>query len=1234
MNNAKPNMKTSPCRWIIEFTLTLDSPMHLGTGQDIQPDPNGSWIADICLDEKGKPTIPGASLKGGMQALANRTGQLHELARFFGEAKSKTTTPGLAEFRYGICQTPAVSLADQAHVAIDRVTGTAMDKKLFSTRVVPAGTAFKFQIVLHQTTQAEMEKLLGFLQSLTPDRGFSLGAQAGKSLGKLHLHGSCLVKRFGPAEAKQWFVQASTSAKPPAWQDFAIKHTSHLNSLATIALPKPCTLAVSLKFDSPFMVKGGVDNTSGHDVAVPRMQADRVLLPSSSFSGRLRSQAERILRTLGFSVPQGHDAQAWRKGNPHTDLAAFLFGCAGWRGIVSSSDCVDEKKSTLRTHDMVAIDRFTGGGKDGAKFAAQAAECPTLQGVLQFDLKRLKAAGDNVCWQALGLMSLLLRDLAEGDIRFGHGTAKGFGHGADSSILDHWKQLLTQEFPAPPNGTASAEFDPVQYAVEALRKGAPPTPPAGLPRDATIPTADFTPFTPTAAAEGFHNPYHFVPLSKAKAEDWTTPEQLKASRGHDQYNGLCGSITVQMTTRTPLFIGANRTQGLPGQPATLEGFQFQGQRAVPATSLRGMVSSVFESVSASRLRVLHPQAYSMRKAQGNALSAMGRIVVQGNDFYLKPLTLPTMNCPHGHVPGNVYQLQAKWQTIPAFSHANTDGYAPLRVYFDVQNINTYQKPGPFYMELHGIPWNGTEITNMPELRQPAGRHQFLIGQKPLGLPISKAEYNALTPAQQANYFRGWVRTLKTPGRSAGANQLLPSTVRHLVFLPDDGNTNTNVLLPVTPKAYHLFHEIADLAKDSMPRDCTITNDNLLPFVPAGRATGKDRLSKPAHTTRLQDGDIVFFDVDDAGKICEISFSSIWRTGIRAANSNKLATTADLLAQFDPHLLPLGMGTGPHTFSGADLLFGVVEHRPEGGQAADAQPQEQATALAGRVVFSMGVSAQAVQTEAAITLKELSSPKPPSPALYFKPLQENAQNAYVSKANLAQNPASYALRGRKAYLHALRSADGTVSPLNNQGIRVANPDDNARLPWVSEHNNQQDEGNNRRVRIEPISAGQCFRFQVDFNNLTETELAQLCASLMPDPAFEHRLGMGKPLGLGSVKLCMEKMELVDRQKRYAEDDLTTPRIHTTLVGKDLEHLAAQGMASAPNNVRRALQLLGNPAAVTRPVHYPQNTNSTLEHEHFKWFMANDKTDQHAPPNNQQALKSLNANSTALPTLRRY
>lgn len=53
----------------------------------------------------------------------------------------------------------------------------------------------------------------------------------------------------------------------------------------------------------------------------------------------------------------------------------------------------------------------------------------------------------------------------------------------------------------------------------------------------------------------------------------------------------------------------------------------------------------------------------------------------------------------------------------------------------------------------------------------------------------------------------------------------------------------------------------------------------------------------------------------------------------------------------------------------------------------------------------------------------------------------------------------------------------------------------------------------------------------FDNLTEAELGLLVAALEPMPGHQHKLRLGKPLGLGTVRLELAQCLVVDRELRY-------------------------------------------------------------------------------------------------------
>ena len=102
-----------------------------------------------------------------------------------------------------------------------------------------------------------------------------------------------------------------------------------------------------------------------------------------------------------------------------------LFGKTGQRGALTVGDftlATDWDPSIIKTQELVAIDRFTGGASGGAKFTIAAANRPIMRGTISLDLDKNKVDA-----AALGMLALLWRDLVEGDIAFGYGATKGYG---------------------------------------------------------------------------------------------------------------------------------------------------------------------------------------------------------------------------------------------------------------------------------------------------------------------------------------------------------------------------------------------------------------------------------------------------------------------------------------------------------------------------------------------------------------------------------------------------------------------------------------------------------------------------------------------------------------------------------------------------------------------------------------------------------------------------------------
>lgn len=188
--------------------------------------------------------------------------------------------------------------------------------------------------------------------------------------------------------------------------------------------------------------------------------------------------------------------------------------------------------------------------------------------------------------------------------------AKGFGFIVRKDAADcffHLSQLRGVKF------EALKEGDHVEFEVQQGKKG-------WVAVDIRL---DQTQDSPSTTNEGlqssadqasnqnhFLNPYNFVRFLP-KAHDGSTVDNVTRALlsrcpppPHDRYVGLSGSINCRLTALSPLFISDAHDVRSGDAGATVDHksfrfFRLGDQYAIPGSSLRGMVRSVFEMVTGS-----------------------------------------------------------------------------------------------------------------------------------------------------------------------------------------------------------------------------------------------------------------------------------------------------------------------------------------------------------------------------------------------------------------------------------------------------------------------------------------------------------------------------------------------------------------------------------------------------------------------------------------------------------
>jgi CRISPR/Cas system CSM-associated protein Csm3 (group 7 of RAMP superfamily) len=70
-------------------------------------------------------------------------------------------------------------------------------------------------------------------------------------------------------------------------------------------------------------------------------------------------------------------------------------------------------------------------------------------------------------------------------------------------------------------------------------------------------------------------------------------------------------------------------------------------------------------------------------------------------------------------------------------------------------------------------------------------------------------------------------------------------------------------------------------------------------------------------------------------------------------------------------------------------------------------------------------------------------------------------------------------------------------------------------------------------IQPLAKDTQFHFRINFTNLQEEEFGALLLAVVLENSMRHKIGYGKPLGMGSVALFPTKLTLIDYSTRYTQ-----------------------------------------------------------------------------------------------------
>lgn len=258
---------------------------------------------------------------------------------------------------------------------------------------------------------------------------------------------------------------------------------------------------------------------------------------------------------------------------------------------------------------------------------------------------------------------------------------------------------------------------------------------------------------------------------------------------------------------------------------------------------------------------------------------------------------------------------------------------------------------------------------------------------------------------------------------------------------------------------------------------------------------------PAHVRGRIDappGLPVWYLTDDDGNVCAIGRAQYFR--LRHSRNTEAA-------------VPAGLGT--HNNAVPDLPERIFGRVVKGDNAAETRQ------IRGRVRFTdarcmtddpfypplNGTGTRGDRVPSGI----LSSPKPTAVQIYLtQPSADLGDLQHYSSKHAPE------VRGFKRYWHKKGLSERQIF-----------------------HQGRSHTQGTQETAMRPVRPGAEFEGTIHYDNLTKLELGALLTAIELPNDLRHQLGMGKPLGMGSVDLRITSVETIDRDARYRSWGPTAP-----------------------------------------------------------------------------------------------
>ncbi len=688
----------------------------------------------------------------------------------------------------------------------------------------------------------------------------------------------------------------------------------------------------------------------------------------------------------------------------------------------------------------------------------------------------------------------------------------------------------------------------------------------------------------------FHNPYNFIPAPPRKVQDPDLGDSEPVKQDRYKAGHYTGCIRVRMKVVTPLLIldPEKRQESVNGHQTFPVLTGADGKPLIAASSVRGMLRSAYEAITNSRFCRFSDEYESRLAYRMEAREGLRMIPARISGGKIHLLTGTSKVKEDGTPDGPMY---AAW--LPAYAPTENDSLADIsrtlrhgdRVSVWVELIQhhrwdpkkkTYVKDFCLW-RVRSLPPSQGQADEKPQPSSPPQKQPGSSSYEPLG---------KLRPVKE--------------GYVCITNRNINRKHDERVFFQDEEGEKLGPF-PLTDELKQQWRALIENYRKLHREDIEARRrSGRQPWEYLGDGPGQTAWSRHVYEEgyeELREGTLCYARLSADKKSVEALYPVMISRELYESSPWEL---------LDPSLRPAAR---IEELSPADRVFGWVR--------TDTARREGNERVAARGLLRL--SPIHCETEDAIEnfpqplpLAILSTPKPQQARFYVAKLPDGeAQENGLSKPE-AGYCRKKGLRGRKVYPHhANLPSKHWENPLEDrtqQGL----PYQEYRRPKLNDQ--EQQDSQNRSV-YGWVKANAEFMFDLYVENLSLVELGALLWLLKLPENHYLRLGGGRPLGFGSVRLEMESCDLRTREglkawysQWHSDNAQGDPAGQAIKAFKEAVVRAYGGKNGRFETVRFIAAFLRACRGFEdkRPIHYPRVSPAPdPAGENYRWFVENER-----------------------------